>query len=112
MVRDYHRSAAENVGIGADAGDAALTDRTSRAVAPVSAVCAAFRTQPSARTRQVPENRTLRRCAGALRERQAQKETACERFSAEEEAASGEAGESQGVVRAPWQTHLPAVRAV
>ena len=25
---------------------------------------------------------------------------------------SGEAGESQGVVRAPWQTHLPAVRAV
>ena len=48
MVRDYHRSAAENVGIGADAGDAAVTDRTSRAVAPVSAVCAAFRTQPSA----------------------------------------------------------------
>ena len=48
MVRDYHRSAAENVGIGADAGDAAVTDCTSRAVAPVSAVCAAFRTQPSA----------------------------------------------------------------
>ncbi len=59
-----------------------------------------------------PENRTLRRCAGALRERQAQKETACGRFSAEEEAASGEAGQSCGVVRAPRRSHLPAVRAV
>ena len=39
-------------------------------------------------------------------------ETACGRLAAEGEAASGEAGESQGVVRAPWQTHLPAVRAV
>ena len=48
MVRDYHRSAAENVGIGADAGDAAVTGSAFRAVAPVSAVCAAFRTQPSA----------------------------------------------------------------
>ena len=48
MVRDYHRSAAENVGIGADAGDAAVTDRTFRAVAPVSAVCAAFAAQSSA----------------------------------------------------------------
>ena len=38
--------------------------------------------------------------------------SACGRLSAEREAASGEAGESQGVVRAPWQTHLPAVRAV
>ena len=59
-----------------------------------------------------PENRTLRRCAGALRERQAQKETACGRFSAEEEAASGEAGQSRGVVRIPRRSHLPAVRAV
>ena len=48
MVRDYHRSAAENVGIGADAGDAAVTGSAFHAVAPVSAVCAAFRTQPSA----------------------------------------------------------------
>ncbi len=48
MVRDYHRSAAENVGIGADAGDAAVTGSAFRTVAPVSAVCAAFRTQPSA----------------------------------------------------------------
>lgn len=48
MVRDYHRSAAENVGIGADAGDAAVTGSAFHAVAPVSAICAAFRTQPSA----------------------------------------------------------------
>ena len=47
MVRDYHRSAAENVGIGADAGDAAVTDSVFHAVAPVSALCAAFLTQPS-----------------------------------------------------------------
>ena len=65
-----------------------------------------------ARTHREPENRTLRRRAGALRERQAQKETACGRLLAEGEAASGEAGESQGVVRTPWQTQLPAVRAV
>ena len=31
---------------------------------------------------------------------------------AEEEAASGEAGQSRGVVRAPRRSHLPAVRAV
>ena len=48
MVRDYHRFAAENVGIGADAGDAAVTGSVFHAVAPVSALCAAFRTQPSA----------------------------------------------------------------
>ena len=69
--------------------------------------------QPNrARTRQAPENRTLRQRAGVLQERQEQKKDVCERISAEGEAASGEAGESQGVVRAPWQTHLPAVRAV
>ena len=48
MVRDYHRSAAETVGIGADAGDAAVTGSVFRAVVPVSAVYAAFRVQPSA----------------------------------------------------------------
>jgi hypothetical protein len=54
----------------------------------------------------------LRRRAGALRERQAQKKDTCGQFRTESKAASGEAGESQGVVRAPWRTHLPAVRAV
>ena len=47
-----------------------------------------------------------------MQERQEQKKDACERISAEGEAASGEAGQSCGVVRAPWQSHLPAVRAV
>jgi len=65
-----------------------------------------------ARTRQTPESRTLRRRAGALQKRQAQKRTACGRFLAEEEAASSEAGQSRGVVRAPRRSHLPAVRAV
>ena len=58
------------------------------------------------------ENQTLRRRAGALRECQAQKKNASGRVSAEGEAASGEAGQSRGVVRAPRRSHLPAVRAV
>ena len=63
-------------------------------------------------TRQKPENRTLSRCAGALQKRKRQKKDAYGRFSAEERAASGEAGQSCGVVRAPRRSHLPAVRAV
>ena len=63
-------------------------------------------------TRPTPENRTLRQRAGALRTRQTQKKNGCERISAEGEAASGEAGQSRGVVRAPRRSHLPAVRAV
>jgi hypothetical protein len=47
-----------------------------------------------------------------LREWQTQKKTACGWLSAEGEAASGEAGQSRGVVRAPRRSHLPAVRAV
>ena len=69
--------------------------------------------QPSrARTHREHENRTLRRRAGVLQEWQAQKKDVCERISAEGEAASGEAGQSRGVVRAPRRSHLPAVRAV
>jgi len=47
-----------------------------------------------------------------LREWQTQKKTACGWLSAEGEAASGVAGQSRGVVRAPRRSHLPAVRAV
>ena len=65
-----------------------------------------------ARTRPTPENRTLRQHAGALRTRQTQKKNGCRRLSAEGEAASGEAGQSRGVVRAPRRSQLPAVRAV
>jgi len=69
--------------------------------------------QPSrARTHPAAENQTLHRRAGALRKWQAQKKDVCEQISAEGEAASGEAGQSRGVVRAPRRSHLPAVRAV
>ena len=74
-------------------------------------LCPVFRTQPGAYPPEA-QNRTLRRRAGALRERQAQKKDTCGQFRTESKAASGEAGESQGVVRAPWRTQLPAVRAV
>ena len=63
-------------------------------------------------TRRKPEDRTLRQRAGVLQERQEQKKDVCEQISAEGEAASGEAGQSRGVVRAPRRSHLPAVRAV
>ena len=67
-----------------------MTDSVFRAVAPVSAICAAFRTQPSA---YPPETQkpALRRRAGALRERQAQKKDICGQFRTESKAASGEA---------------------
>ena len=65
-----------------------------------------------ARSHPAAENQTLRRRAGALRECQAQKKNASGRVSAEGEAASGEAGQSRGVVRAPRRSQLPAVRAV
>ena len=65
-----------------------------------------------ARAHRKPQNRTSRRRAGVLQEWQAQKKDVCERISAEGEAASGEAGQSRGVVRAPRRSHLPAVRAV
>ena len=74
----------------------------------VSRLCPILRAQPGAYPLGA-KKRTLRRRAGALRERQAQKKDTCGQLS---KAASGEAGESQGVVRAPWRTHLPAVRAV
>ena len=67
-----------------------MTDSVFRAVAPVSAICAAFRTQPSAYPLGA-KKRTLRRRAGALRERQAQKKDTCGQFRTESKAASGEA---------------------
>ena len=79
--------------------------------ARVGGLCG-FRSTAERRTHPAAENRTLCRCAGALQKRQARKKIACGRFSAEGEAASGEAGQSCGVVRAPRRSHLPAVRAV
>ena len=50
-----------------------------------------FRGTVGRRTHQRTQNRTLRRRAGVLQERQEQKKDVCERISAEGEAASGEA---------------------
>ena len=68
--------------------------------ARVGGLCG-FRGTAERRTHPAAENRTLRRCAGALRECQAQKKSASGRVSAEGEATSGEAGQSRGVVRVP-----------
>ena len=72
-----------------------MTSSAFRAVAPVSRFVRLSR-HSRARTHRALQNRTLRRRAGALQEWQAQKESACGRFSAEERAASGEAGERTG----------------
>ncbi len=60
--------------------------------ARVGGLCG-FRGAAERVTHRNPENRTLRRRAGALRTRQTQKKNGCRRILAEEEAASGEAGE-------------------
>ena len=60
--------------------------------ARVGGLCG-FRGAAERRTHQKPENRTLRRRAGALQEQQTQKVDTCVQFSAEEEAASGKARE-------------------
>lgn len=61
------------------------------------------------------QQQKTRRCADVREcpaELQHRSRSACGRLSAEGEAASGEAGQSRGVVRAPRRSHLPAVRAV
>lgn len=88
-----------------------MTGSAFHAVAPVSRFVRLSR-HSRTHTHRKPQNRTLRRCAGALRERQAQKETACRRLAAEGEAAIGEAGEKTWRFSAPERPLLPAVRAV
>ena len=72
-----------------------MTGSAFRAVAPVSAVCAAFAAQSSAYPSEATKPDVAPPC-GNVAKRQAQKKIACGRFSAEEEAASGEAGEKPG----------------
>ena len=79
--------------------------------ARVGGLCG-FRGAAERVTHRKPENRTLRRRAGALRTRQTQKKNGCRRILEEGEAANGEAGQSHGVVCAPRRSQLPAVRAV
>ena len=66
--------------------------RLPRRRARVGGLCG-FRGAAERVTHRKPENRTLRRRAGVLQERQEQKKDVCERISAEGEAASGKAGE-------------------
>ena len=101
-----------------------MTGSAFHAVAPVSAVCAAFAAQPSAyppNTRK-PDvappcgsvGKTLAQSErGNMKSRLQQTQEMPEWEKSRDFERCGEkAGESQGVVRAPWQTHLPAVRAV
>ena len=90
----------------------------------VSRLCPVFRTQPGAYPPEA-QNRTLRRrageqeirpkssAAGSAKEEMRQTWETPKRAKSDDFGRCGEkAGESQGVVRAPWQTQLPAVRAV
>ena len=94
----------------------------------VSQLCPVFRVQPGAYPPKA-QNRTLRRRAGEREIRpkssaagSVEKGNAANvgntetgkirRFWTLRRESGEKAGESKGVVRAPWQTHLPAVRAV
>ena len=106
-----------------------MTGSAFHAVAPVSAVCAAFRTQPGAYPPKAPKPDVAPPCGsfgesgkhGAnnrgkqpLRpEHQKGKNREILNAAARKRRESGEkAGQSRGVVRAPQRSHLPAVRAV
>ena len=100
----------------------------------VSQLCPVFRAQPGAYPPET-QNRTLRRRAGEQKIRpkpsaagsvergdaaEWTRPAACSKCGNTPKRAKSrdfgrcgkKAGESQGVVRAPWRTHLPAVRAV
>ena len=87
-----------------------MTGSMFHAVAPVSALCAAFLTQPR-RTHRKPENRTLRRRVGVSGRATAQKPERLRAAFGGGEAASGEAGEKTWRFSAPAHPLLPAVRA-
>ena len=77
----------------------------------MSAVCAAFAAQPSAYPPEDSKPDVAPTCGIVAGTANAEK-NGCRRILEEEEAASGEAGQSRGVVRAPRRSQLPAVRAV
>ena len=88
-----------------------MTDRTFRAVAPVSAICAAFAAQPSTYPPEAPKPDVAPTCGGVAETANAEEASLQAAFGGGT-SRKRRAGESQGVVRAPWQTQLPAVRAV
>ena len=82
-----------------------------RAVAPVSAVCAAFAAQPSAYPPEAPKPDVAPPC-GSVAETASAEEDRLRAVFGGGEAASGEAGEKAWRFSAPAQPLLPAVRAV
>ena len=99
-----------------------MTDCTSRAVAPVSAICAAFRTQPSAYPPEATKPNVAPTCGGCCGNSKRRRSKPAGSFRqktepqaakpAENRAASGEAGEKTWRFSAPERPLLPAVRAV
>ena len=82
-----------------------------RAVAPVSAVCEVFRTQPSAYPLGAEKPDVAPPC-GSVAETASAEEDRLRAVFGGGEAASGEAGEKAWRFSAPAQPLLPAVRAV
>ena len=74
VVRDHHRSAAGDGGIGAGTGDATVTGSAFRAVTPVSAVCAVFQTQPSAYPQRATKPDVAPTCGSVAKAASAEKE--------------------------------------
>ena len=60
-----------------------MTGSAFRTVAPVLAVCAAFRTQPSAYPPEATKPNVAPTCGGVLRKQQTQKKQACRQLPAE-----------------------------
>ena len=88
-----------------------MTGSAFHAVAPVSALCAAFAAQPSTYPPEAPKPDVAPVC-GRFTGTAGTEGNRLRAVLGGGEAASGEAGQRRGVVRAPWQSHLPAVRAV
>ena len=88
-----------------------MTGSVFHAVAPVSALCAAFRTQPSAYPLGAEKPDVAPPC-GSVAETASAEEDRLRAVFGGGEAASGEAGEKAWRFSAPAQPLLPAVRAV
>ena len=85
-----------------------MTNCTSRAVAPVSAVCAAFAAQPSAYPPEASKPHVAPTCGSVAGTPSTEKE----RLRATLDAAAARQEKAKGSCAPPWQSHLPAVRAV
>ena len=89
-----------------------MTDRTSRAVAPVSAICAAFRTQPSAYPPEAPKPDVAPTCGSVRQSCNAEAGASAGGFRRRAKPQAAEAGEKAWRFSAPAHPLLPAVRAV